>query len=169
MGCDIHLVVERRHEDRWIGVHACPYHKSRNGTEIYWWAVTDRNYELFSKLAGVRDYEGSSAATPRGMPDDASDLALMRVADWGSDGHSHSWCSMREALEFWGPYLFNPVTDKMIGANNLQPQTIGAGTAHTIEVSVADQVRWAAAEQFGIDLEDDEDLDNYRVIYFFDN
>lgn len=61
MGCDIHCYVEYKYKaiDHWNSF----------GSEIR----LDRNYTLFAKLAGVRNYgKVKPVAERRGMPDDAS-------------------------------------------------------------------------------------------------
>lgn len=62
MGCDIHCYIEYKAKDsnRWRGF----------GGRIN----PGRNYSLFTKLAGVRDYSGGKIAfiPPRGMPEDAA-------------------------------------------------------------------------------------------------
>lgn len=82
MGCDIHLVLEKKFREQWVGVpmERCP---------------CTRNYKRFGLLAGVRD-EGPD---PRGIPEDASALARMEIEDWGVDGHSHSWCTLQEYVQ----------------------------------------------------------------------
>jgi len=105
------MVLEKRAKVRdsetWIGVNAFPYVTA----EVYnwertpeggakslvgqtFWQATSRNYALFAALANVRGH----GPAPKGIPDDASDLALMMIDEWGEDGHSHTWFTMDEAL-----------------------------------------------------------------------
>jgi hypothetical protein len=93
-----------------------------------------RNYSLFSKLANVRSYGGGDAITePRGVPDDASDAYLYIVEQWKGDGHSHSYFTLTELLEYdWSDYsLFRDTLERM--------------------------------------KELDENTDNVRAVFFFDN
>lgn len=78
MGCDIHLVLEKKWQGQWVGVpmKRCP---------------RTRNYKLFGLLAGVR----GDGPDPRGVPEDASPLARMEIERWDCDGHSHSWRSLQ--------------------------------------------------------------------------
>jgi hypothetical protein len=85
MGCDIHTVLERKINGKWVAV------------AIEESASRDRNYDRFAMLAGVRG-EGPE---PRGMPEDASDSAAALAADWGGDGHSHSWLPIEEACDIY--------------------------------------------------------------------
>ena len=162
MGCDIHMVLEKRIKRRWVGVNAFPYvhatvyafddkareHKSLTGSTH--WQVRDRNYNLFAALAGVRG-EGPLA---KGVPDDVSDLAQMEIDRWGADGHSHSWMLMGEALPIF------------IVAGQLGPQAAAVlsafqnGTEHALDDYM---------ENFWSIDPDSETLDDYRLVFWFDN
>lgn len=66
------------------------------------YSLTDRNYMLFSVLADVRNYSDrvKPIDLPRGLPDDVS-LEVKRKSDYdGVDGHSHSWLTLRELLDY---------------------------------------------------------------------
>lgn len=95
MGCDIHAVVEAR---------VCPF-----DSDYYTWKVLEdivyinRNYSLFTFLAGVRDTgEIDPISEPKGIPlnkygeDDISPMFKAYIKSWGVDGHSHSWLSLKE-------------------------------------------------------------------------
>lgn len=66
----------------------------------------DRNYNLFSFLADVRN-DGSITPLdePRGIPKDASDSYLWACKNWNGNAHSHSWFLLDELLKvdekFW--------------------------------------------------------------------
>jgi hypothetical protein len=83
MGTDIHLYAEQRLQSgTWVPVF---------GQEAFIW----RRYELFSRLAGVRERDGAMPISqPRGVPADVSD----EIRGWLDDGdyHSHSWISGKE-------------------------------------------------------------------------
>lgn len=110
MGCDIHFYVERREGDHWVS--ADTWKKSDDLGE--WWKADefydDRNYNLFAILADVRNGRGFAGiktgegfnpiSEPRGLPDDAS-LEVKRCAEqWSGDGHSHSWLTVKEIMDF---------------------------------------------------------------------
>jgi len=104
MGADIHMVLETKCGPEWVGVHSYPhalvaaYSRGSNGElperipGVTWPVVTERNYELFAKLAGVR----GDGPEPNGVPEDVSQLARVSIARWGGDGHSHSHLSLQE-------------------------------------------------------------------------
>lgn len=134
MGCDIHMVLERRVCDgKWVGVHNFPYYRT-----IKWHnfpLATDRNYDRFSALAGVRG-EGPE---PRGVPDDASDLARLQIEEWGSDGHSHSWLPLKDAAAIF-----------LSTERNLDDHARKYPTEHFFNVDPAS-------------------ADSYRLVFWFDN
>lgn len=134
MGCDIHMVLERKVNGKWLGLHDFPYGSGR-------WRARDRNYERFNAIAGIR---GDGPATPKGLPVDTSDLGRYVVEGWDSDGHSHTWLTLREAVKiFLATQYWPPDADEK----------------HARE--------WPASYFF--DIEDEGDVDEYRLIIFFDN
>lgn len=66
----------------------------------------NRNYDTFAILADVRNGHGFAGVptgdgfnpidNPRGVPEDASPEYRKRVADYGGDGHSHSYFTVAE-------------------------------------------------------------------------
>lgn len=110
MGCDIHCYAERKskdgkweivgnvkkEEDGWVSIDYEPYH--------------DRNYNLFAILANVRNGtafagcktgEGfNSISNPKGVPSDASEEYASLSEQYDSDGHSHSYFTLRELLDY---------------------------------------------------------------------
>ena len=71
----------------------------------------DRNYDLFSMLADVRNGHGFAGcetgegfeplADPRGIPEDASPAMRAKAAEYGADGHSHSWATLAELQAYF--------------------------------------------------------------------
>lgn len=124
MGADIHIIVERRYNDRWVGIHACggadqvSHSLYPNDGKSYdempklwgaYWKCEGRNYNLFAALAGVRG-EGPE---PNGIPDDVSDLAEMMIDSWGTDGHSHCHYTLRECgVRFMTEYAPEKLLDE---------------------------------------------------------
>lgn len=98
MGCDIHAMVEAK------------FHY-RHATDCWSWQSCGRvhigrNYELFAKLADVRNYDGVEPIAPPRLNnlidndehDDerASEDFWLLARSWGSGGHSHSWVTLDE-------------------------------------------------------------------------
>lgn len=109
MGCDIHICTERKLDD---GSWWCtdyfklnPYY-SRDEYETKKYILVpiygDRNYQLFSKLAGVRSSYSYDEPIddPRGLPPDVSDAVKEEADWWGIDGHSHSWFYASELFKY---------------------------------------------------------------------
>jgi hypothetical protein len=71
---------------------------------------SQRSYYTFSILADVRNGSGFAGvrtgdgfvpiADPRGVPSDSSEDYLGEVTKWGFDGHSHSWLTLKEILDY---------------------------------------------------------------------
>jgi len=83
MGCDIHAFLEMKVDGKWLQ-----------------YAPIDmqRNYALFSKMAGVRGHV-EPIDTPRGLPKNVSEVVQLHRDRWGRDGHSDSWLSAKEISE----------------------------------------------------------------------
>ncbi|KAL9657563.1 hypothetical protein ABK040_000990 [Willaertia magna] len=83
------------------------------------WFYTDRNYDVFAILADVRNGFGFAGcdtgdgfeiiSEPKGLPDDVSSIVKQISEKWDCDGHSHSYLTLTELLEYdW----INKVTKK---------------------------------------------------------
>lgn len=96
MGCDIHLVVERRiqGDPDWIGIYASD--NAPGGRP----KIAQRNYEFFAEVAGVR---GSSATTTyaRNLPRDVSRLAWINFMACPTDYHHPSHLTVTEFIGAW--------------------------------------------------------------------
>src|SRR5262245_50799778 len=135
MGCDIHCWAEVREGGacRKVGrIWATPWEWEEDGLtdEPYWM----RNYDLFAMLAGVRNYDDAiiPLSLPRGLPADASSEVQAISDEYGRDGHSHSWHSLRHLLEY-------PQWDKTYSGEGLVSGSWYAshcGTETVLEVSL---------------------------------
>jgi hypothetical protein len=170
MGCDIHMVLEKRVKVRdaeaWVGVNAFPYltaqvyepATSKMATGASSWMATGRNYNLFAGLAGVR----GEGPTPKGVPDDASDLALMEIDRWGEDGHSHSWMLMDEAL----PIFLS--TGQLGKPGDVVVEAMKNGTEAAIE-QCFDHF-WTLDEHYDLgEVVYRDRLSDFRLVFWFDN
>jgi hypothetical protein len=104
MGCDIHLCAEVRRSGKWERAEPLIEDRSHEPTMVREQFYNDRNYILFTVLAGVRDNNQAiqTISSPRGVPHDVSSEWKEQVDSWAGDGHSHSWLSFRELYEFEG-------------------------------------------------------------------
>lgn len=114
MGCDIHLFVEKKAGDHWISVDQWTPGEDGGRGEAYVHYrnayYSNRNYELFAILADVRNGTGFAGidtgdgfvpiAMPKGLPFDLSPEVKREADSWEGDGHSHSWHTLEDLLEF---------------------------------------------------------------------
>ncbi len=129
MGCDIHLYLEKRifrfddkNKENGIWVSAdkwtveewkvlYPEDYENNFSVNYNDRIySGRNYDLFAILADVRNGRGFAGVKtregfnpisyPKGLPDDISTEVKREAESWGADGHSHSWLTLKELLDY---------------------------------------------------------------------
>jgi len=89
MGCDIHFHSEVKVNGKW---------------EHYSEVGIDREYDLFAKMAGVRNYRGiTPISEPKGLPTDISVVTRLDAEKWRDDGHSWSYFNSKEIckLQSW--------------------------------------------------------------------
>jgi hypothetical protein len=100
MGCDIHVHVEKKENDKWMEVNI-----SKNID------IRARNYCIFSVLADVRNGYGIPPISyHRGIPKDSPNTHLSVDEDY----HSHTWVSLKELLNYnWDIKLKNSIHEAM--------------------------------------------------------
>lgn len=113
MGCDIHFYVEQKINGKWVS--ADTFEKTGDGDDDVYFRQKDeyygdRNYNLFAILADVRNGRGFAGvktgdgfnpiSAPRGLPEDVSMETRRQSDGMGCDGHSHSWFTLRELLDY---------------------------------------------------------------------
>jgi len=85
MGCDIHLHTEIKVKGEWLH---------------YGSPKIDRDYNLFSRLANVRNPKDEHwvepISEPRGLPEDVTKSTKLCSDYEDTDGHSHSWIDADE-------------------------------------------------------------------------
>lgn len=100
MGCDSHFFLERRINNGPWGLD--PSHKFgedlRDGflypLEIP--SLSGRSYYLFGLVAGVRSYDVTPIAQPRGLPSDVSKEILSYFTDYKPDFHTPTYLTPKE-------------------------------------------------------------------------
>ena len=148
MGCDIHLVLERRSGSKWFAVntfqgHANANRKAGDFMAQTYPAATQRNYTRFARLAGVR----GKGPEPKGLPLDASETTKFLSDDYGEDGHSHSYMSVEEAVRIFSDTERWRDDEKEDGYARKYP----------------------ASFFFGVEPSRGETIDDYRIVFWFDN
>ena len=112
MGCDIHLYIEKKKTsngtEEWISCDRFKFNEyydpedddgetEFNHCPIY----RGRNYGLFATLADVRnDYGIDPISEPKGLPKNIHKVTKKEADYWDSDGHSHSWLTIKELTEY---------------------------------------------------------------------
>lgn len=111
-------VLETESEPRWITADSWELDEEED--EPSRWELirekrfySGRNYYLFDILASARSYESELViANPRGVPDDISEAYRVQLEQWGGDGHSKSYFTLKELLEVdWEKYDKEGVSD----------------------------------------------------------
>lgn len=127
MGCDIHLYCEHKHNDKWVSsdrLRYCPYDDLWLVDPCY----RDRDYTLFSALAGVRSDGRSVVSLERkGFPDDCNKLIVEENERWGEDAHSHSWLTLQELYDYQDANTHVTYTG-MVSPNDAEALDNGTGT-----------------------------------------
>lgn len=113
MGCDIHLYVEKRQDGKWVSADAWVEDEDMPGRKTLPYKghfYNNRNYDLFAILADVRNGKGFAGcgtgsgfeplSPPKGLPPDVCEEIKIESDSLGSDGHSHSWCTLAELLSY---------------------------------------------------------------------
>jgi len=104
MGCDIHVLLERkRHingEEKWVNIDYWKKNHYDGGfsrLDFY----DGRCYDLFALLADVRN-RGTvePIAERRGIPSDASVTTLEEYSYWDLDAHSASHYTLKELMDY---------------------------------------------------------------------
>lgn len=107
--------------------------------------ASDRDYVLFANLAGVRG-EGPD---PRGLPIDMSESTAYWANKWKHDAHSHSWLPLKDAIAVW---------------------QAAKATWSPLDAIQTKHPEWAF---FGVEprpeIDPTDTIDNYRVVFWFDN
>lgn len=117
MGCDIHVMVEARRypfgTEKWFNVDNWrhdpspddPDDKSRLALTVEP-IYKERDYELFSFLADVRNYgHNPSFGFDRGFPEDACEHTAAEYTRWGEDAHTPGYATLAELKEKAGAVL----------------------------------------------------------------
>jgi len=104
MGCDIHWVIERQHQDgSWKAVMSETHELIKDG-DLHGLSYNYedpgvifgmRSYQYFGALSGVRHNEDGDTIAEPGLPDNISDYTRDAL-EWDDpvDLHSHGWCTL---------------------------------------------------------------------------
>ena len=166
MGCDIHLHTE-------IKVNGVWHHYSHPRIQ--------RDYRLFAKMAGVRNYEDfriTPVTEPRGLPADLSFTTKFDSDLWDADAHSHSWLSGKELGEVFRWYEELVIEASQESENpkswySVEHEFFGYLFGNDWGSQVCDHEDCgkhpALARACRIEREVQPDVEDVRAIFWFDN
>lgn len=177
MGCDIHSHVEVRKDGQWsIAGPIFPL----EGFDLKWSLehgggthgvepFGHRNYGWFGFLANVRNYSHTPCIQePRGLPMELAQEVKEDSDGWGGDGHSHSWLTLRELLDYDYDQVF---WDRRVTKQTAPNCWNGAALANEGEGRKL-PLRDFLGEGFFAYLKHMKilgDPDDVRVVFWFDN
>ena len=147
MGCDIHIVLERRAigATKWVGVFCTDnWIGSRP-------LIARRDYAFFAEVAQVRGEGSEPRIYPRNIPEDVSRLAWQSYMEAPTDHHSPSHMRLGEFTDAW--FRAN-ASDALRNSGDRAPRQ-----------------KFASYDLLGVsDYYDAEDRRyEYRVVFWFDN
>lgn len=169
MGADIHMFVEKRMPSgNWACVRdlneslhsealtvLCKASASKFEFTAYW-DLRSRNYELFARLAGVRG-EGPE---PRDLPEDVSEYVANEYEGWGHDAHSASWYSADDFARIYTS-TYDENEDGDIPLNPYVARRIDTGAEMAVALFLRDKA--------SVYVQDNESVNDYRFVFWFDN
>jgi hypothetical protein len=175
MGCDIHSFAEIRNKEtgKWekVGDYFSldkfdqEYYKKEKGDRPFDW----RSYSMFAFLADVRNYDHCKPLSkPKGLPKDVCEDIRSEWERWYGDGHSPSFLTAKELLDFdYDQTFWNRRVTKQTFPNTWNGASLaeeGEGTIITYRENLGD---W-----FFIHLEELKQLGDpkdVRIVFWFDN
>jgi hypothetical protein len=157
----------------------------------------DRNYSRFAVLANVRNYGNTEYIDePRGLPRDVTAEVRKASRDWGIDGHSRSYFTLKELIDYQENIehlkhrgMISPEAQELLDEHGILPDewcqwTNQAGwafreweTENTVLIPLIEALKKRADELFVIydwlwesDPEKAYEMsDRIRIVFWFDN
>lgn len=203
MGCDIHMFVEYKetfkNESKWVNGD---YFKRNprfekdsawNNNEFELIELHgDRNYSLFSTLAGVRDYSDKiiPVSEPKYLPEDISDFVNEHAKQWEGDAHTHSWLTLKEIRDYHNKGhklhysgLISPEQIKQLDKEGITPDSWCQGTnqigyerrewsvENNVLLPLIEKLEKRTKEIFQYEWQEynPDNEENIRIVFWFDN
>jgi hypothetical protein len=169
MGCDIHMMIEakaktQKHGDVWVTVNSLNAvypdglvraDRLEDSPYGYHYRIEMRNYHFFADIACVR---GEGEYQDRGLPDDVSALALAYSESWGYDGHSHSYLYADEMIPLYIKHHLSDEEKAKLVSDRMSGGLSDIQVFHLI-----------MERHFNIATREEDNPQDYRFVFFFDN
>jgi len=151
MGCDIHVVIEKKIEGKWVQIDV---------PDVFDY----RSYGYFGFLANVRNYSAITPIDdPRGVPEDVKEQYKEIIND--DNYHSFSWLSVEELLNYnYDQIIKDRRCTRRIGENYYS----GACTCEIGE-GLKFSLRDFLSVNFFENLKRLKDAKADRIVFWFDN
>ena len=170
MGCDIHIFIEFKVGDKpWTPDKHHVIRIDDDDIDSYHVreALSPRDYLMFAALAGVRGI----GPDPKGVPKDVSELISKALDNYGVDGHSHSYSSLKELEQAM------KATNRMPNKDIIEPKAFGSYPDYDNTWGHLLAYCKKTANELQLDLEIEKMIlgPQYnskvecRILYFFDN
>lgn len=149
------------------------------------------DYDLYAILANVRNYSGAEyISNPKGVPDDCNKYIKKDIEEWGVDGHSHSYLTLRELVEWQSKHtkvaqkgLISPKEAKKLDEEGVLPSMWCQGTSDKTWVwrkwyrekkpldPIINEMKNRLADFGWLFTEEqiNENMDKIRIVFWFDN
>lgn len=159
-------------EEKWINIDRFKlngrYKYYDDGSEERQFEVVpiydDRDYRLFTMLAGVRNYHDDPViSNPKGFPFDCSDFVNEEKENWEGDGHSHSYLTLKELKDF------RSKAAKYVGF--MMPEDVLRDLIYRLETGLIERLEKRTRDEFWL-LENEDTTeydDKVRIVFWFDN
>lgn len=166
MGCDIHTYVEKKVNGNWHNIdawHINEYYDPEKPEDCEpeyscYGFDNGRDYQLFANLAGVRG-EYPWSLKPKGFPEDAAQATYKEFKTWDMDAHTPSYLTYGELLSF----------STALTLKQLNPYDSGSNSVEEFFNDFKDYLYRQDRYHYKYIKNEEEKLDLYRIVFWFDN
>ena len=169
MGCDIHMMVEKKiktkkHGEVWATVNTLNAvypdglvlgDSLGDSPYGYFYRAEMRNYRFFADIACVR---GEGEYQDRGLPDDVSPLVLSFAESWDLDAHSHSYLYADEMIPLYIKHHLSDEEKAKLVSDRMSGGLSDIQVFHLI-----------MERHFNVATREEDNPQDYRFVFFFDN
>lgn len=169
MGCDIHMMVEKKvktkkHGEVWATVNTLnavypdglvQVDKLNDSPYGHFYRIEMRNYNFFADIACVR---GDGEYRDRGLPHDVAPLTLEFAESWGLDAHSSSYLYADEMIPLYIKHHLSDEEKAKLVSDRMSGGLSDIQVFHLI-----------MERHFNIATREEDNPQDYRFVFVFDN